>query len=208
MKLAKVLGTIALALSLSAGAFAQEGFVFGVKGGIQGNWIPGTLIDANDKVVPNFGFSGGVFLMRSFSDMVFGQAELLYSRKGVSTSKMDSGSKYMRTIHYLQLPVLVGFKLSDDRFFLMLGPELGYRLGTNVKDGSVIPDPSSVGTVNPFYLWFALQSTYWVTDALGIDVKGDFGITRVFKEDAKILGATDKGRNLSLSIGVSYRFGY
>lgn len=211
MKPVKFIITAALALLLGVGASAQENTVFGLKAGAQGNWIPGTFIDANDRVIPNFGFYGGAFVMRSFSDFLFGQVEVLYSRKGVTTKKevlpTEVSTKYTRTIHYIQVPVLFGMKFAYDRLYLMIGPELGYSLGTQVRDGSVIPDPSSMGKINPFYLWLDLQSTFWLTDALGIDLKADFGLTRVFK-DAKVGEVADRGRNLSIQLGLSYRFGY
>ena len=209
MRAIRILIALALALAMGAGAFAQETPDFGVKAGIAGNWMPGTFIDADDVVVPNFGFYGGAFVSQDFSDFFFGQVELLYSRKGVSTHKLvNTAVKYSRQIHYLQLPILVGMRFADERLSLMLGPEFGYCLGTKVYDGNaVLPDPSSMGNVRPFNFAIALQSCYWITENLGLDLKGDFGVTPTMK-DAQVKDVKDRGHNLSIQIGLSYRFGY
>lgn len=192
------------AVALFSCATANAGdFDFGVKAGISGNWMPGTYIDYGDRVVPNVGFYGGVSGTFEVSDMSFFQAEVLYSRKGVST-KSDLQGSYSRNISYLQIPLMFGIKLHSDRLMLMLGPEPGFCIGNSIK--SDIPNVSSIGTPRVFNLALALQVTFMVTDNFGIDVKADAGLTRTLQDTKLPDGREDRGRNMCAQIGVCYKF--
>ena len=195
--------TIAIAalLMLFAGAFcakAQNDFSFGVKGGIAGNWLPGTTIEPDDRVSANFGFYGGVTGALDFSYNIMMQAELMYSRKGVNTTGALYGNKYERRLHYLQLPVMVVVKLADENLRLMAGPELNYCLGTKVYQDAIF-DPTSAVDYNRFGCGLVIQASYLVAGGLGVDFKVDYGLTKALKED--------DGRILSLQLGLSYTFG-
>jgi len=212
MKLKKLFLATALALCLGAGASAQEEWEFGIKGGIALNMMPGTTVTAFDKYQANFGFQGGVYTCFYLSDLLMGQVELLYSRKGVSTVNhagevaFGGGTlKYSRNIHYLQLPVMIGFhSFFEDRIRLMIGPELNVCLGNKIKANYHDPAfDNDKYKVNTFNLGLGLQATYFVTDALGVDFKFDFGLTRTF-----VASTGDKGHNTAVQLGLCYRFGY
>ena len=174
------------------------------------NMMPGTTAILYDEFIPNVGFQGGAFATFYLSDNIVGQAELLYSRKGVRTVNHTpetiglSKDVYARNIHYLQIPILVGLDgLADGNFRIMTGPEAGFMLRSNVRsNSSTIFDDDDFG-LNDFNLAWALQSTYFITDALGIDVKLEYALTRTFIKETG-----DKGHNAALQIGLSYRFGY
>ena len=192
--------TLLLACIAFSAASAQE-FLFGVKGGVSGNWIPKTNINPDDKVMPNTGFYGGVSGSLDISDQTFVQAELLYARKGISTKGTVFDNKYWRKLHYIQLPVMLGFKMRDDDLRFMIGPEFGYCVGNKVYDSATIVTPASASDVKKFNFALALQTSYLIYESLGIDFKVDYALTRTFAGD-------DNGRNLSLQIGLSYLFGY
>lgn len=183
---------------LSTGAFAQV--YVGAKAGVAGNWIPGTNILPDDDVLPNFGFYGGATLTFELSDFSAVQTELLYARKGILTKGETFRNKYVRDIHYLELPVLYSMRVADDRYRVMIGPEFGYALGTDVKNLSGKKDPASADALKRFNLGAVLQTTYFVTDNLGVDVKFDCGLTKTFS-------AGDGGHNASVMVGLSYCFG-
>lgn len=211
MKARKLILAAALALSMGAGASAQDEWEFGVKGGIALNMMPGTTIDAGDRYQANFGFQGGAYAAFYISDMWIAQLEILYSRKGVSTinhagEELLGGSAltFTRNIHYLQMPLLFGFhSLFNDKVKLMIGPELGVYLGNEVISNYVSPYSLDDYECNPLNLGLGLQATYYVIDCLGIDLKFDFGLTRTFKDST-----ADRGHNSAVQLGVSYRFGY
>ena len=182
-------------------AVSAQGFLFGVKGGLSGNWIPNTSINPDDKVMPNTGFYGGVSGSFDISDRTFVQAEVLYARKGISTKGTVFENKYWRKLHYIQVPVMLGFKMVDDDFRLMVGPEFGYCAGNKVYDSATVVSPASASDVNKFNFALALQTSYLVYEGLGVDFKLDYAFTRTFS-------GGDAGRNLCIQVGVSYLFGY
>jgi len=207
MKLRKVIFTIALALSLSAGAYAQSPFQFGIKAGGSLNMMPWTTLDVGDRAVVNGGFYGGGYAAALVSDYCFLQADLMYARKGVSTRSEIQGD-YSRNISYIQLPVYVGIDIGGhDRWRAMTGPGLGIYLGDSVKYSSPGAHPSSVNNeCQPLNLFWALQGNVAITDALLFEIRADIGLTRTFKSGGLL--NDDKGRNASVSFGLVYRFGY
>lgn len=201
MKTKRIILLAVIALMIGTPALAQD-FRFGAKAGVSGNWMKRTWLDVGDRVVPNIGFYAGVAGSIELSDLMFGQVELLFARKGIST-RSDILGKYSRNISYIRLPVFVGFKLGSDNLKLMLGPEFGVCVGNKVVSDTY--NPSSVGTVRPFNLAIAAQINYMITDEFGIDFKVDMGLTRTMK-DAEIQNRQDEGRNLSVQAGLCYFF--
>ena len=195
----------ALSILMGTAAFAQD-FNLGIKGGVAANWIPGTIIDVFDRPNTNVGFYGGVTGSLDFDGSFFIQVEALYARKGISTNS-DASGKFSRNIPYIQLPLLAGFKLSDDRFRIMVGPEFGFNIGDNIKSDTPV-DLSLYGKPAPFNLALAIQTTYLIAGNLGVDVKFDYGLTKTFQlpEDIKA-SIKESGRNMSLQIGLCYIFG-
>lgn len=214
MKVYKYLLSAVLGLLLCASVSAQTSYDFGVKGGFSVNMMPGTTALPYDEFEPNIGFQGGLFSTFYLSDNIISQVELIYARKGVRTvnhtPEAIGGSKdiYARHIHYLQLPLLIGWdSLGGTSLRVVTGPELGYCLGnhirTNYGDKKETHFEDEDFMLNRFNLAWAAQATYFINAALGIDVKFDYGITRTFKESTG-----DKGRNAGLQVGICYRFGY
>lgn len=207
-KMKKLLTVLAAAIFMSATASAQY-FNFGVKGGVAANWMPGTQIDwysglgpaGTDRVLPNIGFYAGVSGTLEMDGSFFPQIEILYSRKGITTNN-DIFGKYSRDISYIQVPLLAGFKLSDDRFRVTFGPEFGFCIGQKVKYGNQYEvDPASLGNPKPFNFAVALQATYLIADGFGVEAKFDYGVTTTLDEPG------DRGRNMSTQIGICYYFG-
>lgn len=198
MSIRKIFVTV-LALVLGASAFAQV--EFGAKAGMTANWIPGTYADLGDDPATNIGYYGGLTASLDLSRSAFLQAELLYIRKGISTENPILG-KYARNVSYVELPVLAGYKKGN--FRLMAGPAFAYCIGNTVKSDTY--NPASLGVPRDFDLSVVCHTSYLVTDNLGVDLGFDFGVTRVLK-DAVIGETMDKGRNSSVTVGLSYYFG-
>ena len=194
----------ALLLIVGTGAFAQSEFNFGARAGIAGNWIQGANIDPGDKVSPNVGFYAGAFAVWNFGSSAFLDAEVLFARKGISTTNDVTDVKWSRKLGYIQVPVLLGFKMRDDRLRLMFGPEFGWNL-MNKTTGA---DIAAVGnSARKFNLALALQGTFLVADHLGIDVKVDYGLTKTFLANSVASVASDNGRNVSVQLGLSFMIG-
>jgi len=201
------------ALAISFNVSAQE-VSFGVKAGASANWIPGTVITGFETaIVPHIGFYGGFVTTVEFGDFLLGQAELLYAGKGHTdrTQYLNYLGKYSMSLHYLQLPVMVGARMFNGKATLMLGPELGYCFAAKVVDsdnlGTIKYDVKEY--VNPFNLALALQANYMFSDHFGLDIKFDFGLTKTFKDVEFTIGKhtrKDNGRNSSIQFGVCYVF--
>lgn len=213
---------VALVLSWSASAQVE----WGLRGGVSANWIPKTsVMSTATKVYPCPAFYGGVTANFDISNDFIIHSELIYSGKGHSDkvyiadylidSKEMAGpgvafeNRYK--LHYLQLPVLFGARLADERCYVALGPELGYLFAAKVKY-IVTPDNGTKQTkttdiresCKPFNLGVALQAGYLFTDNLGLDLKFEWGVTKTF--DNLELLSDSKGHNTSVSIGVFYVF--
>jgi len=197
----------ALALVMGTGASAQEFVDFGIKAGASLNMMPWTTLDVGDRLQPNFGFYGGGYVAVNVSEYWFIQTDVMYARKGVSTSSNIQG-KYSRNISYLQIPLYVGWNITGSNDWLvMTGPGLGIYLGESIKYESPGAHPSSVSNEpQPLNLFWALQGNYALTDSFLIEVRADIGLTKTFKPGGLL--NDDKGRNASFSLGVCYRFGY
>lgn len=196
MDIKKIILCAALVL---AGFSASAQHKLGVKAGGNMSWIPGTTIYGYENVVPHFNFYAGATYEYQLSDSFAIQPELLYARKGYRDN--NDASRYKRTLAYVELPVLASFKMLDDRFAFMLGPEFGYLVSATTNDKGVIKD--DLKNCNPFEFSIVLQACYMIIDNLGIELKVDYGLTRVIKQFENVV---DKGRNLSLELGVCYKF--
>jgi len=209
MKIRKTLVATLMALIMGASASAQDMLDFGLKGGIALNMMPWTTAIPYDEFQPNIGFQAGGFGSFYLSDNILGQIELLYSRKGVRTVNHSTEiagldkMTYTRNINYIQIPVLIGwYSLFDNKLELMTGPELGICLGSKIKANYDDPVAEALD-LNTFNLAWALQSTYFILDSLGVDVKLEYGITKTFRPEAN-----DRGHNAAFQLGICYRFGY
>ncbi|MCQ2178127.1 MAG: PorT family protein [Bacteroidales bacterium] len=211
MKLKHLIITVAASL-IAVSASAQ--MAIGIKGGACGSWLPGTVLYAGNRVVPHPDLYGGVSFLANVADNMILGAELLYAGRGHSdiTTIGDSYSdKYSLNQGYLQLPVLVGFKALNERFFLSAGPELNCLLFAKTSEkvnGIKAPTEDVSKNCNPVMLGIVLQATFFVVDNLGIDVKFDWGVTRTFKKGVfdHIPGVNEKSHNVSVQLGVCYYF--
>lgn len=187
----------------------------GVKGGISGSWINGVVLLPGARIVPHPALYGGIYANADIADGFFCQAELIYAGKGHSeyTNLGSVSNKYSLSLGYLQIPAMFGMELFDGKYHLMVGPELGILLHADAIDKTGSPDLSKDIVIKENYrsncnalnLGICLQSTYFVTDNLGIDVKFDWGASRTFKKEAyDKLGIKGNAHNLSVQLGVCY----
>lgn len=212
----------ALVLSWSASAQVE----WGLRGGVSANWIPKTFVlSPISNVRPCPAFYGGVTANIDVSSNFIIHSELIYSGKGhsaenyiedymINSREMPGPGvtfKDRYRLHYLQLPVLFGARLADERCYVALGPELGYLFAAKNKT-IIAPDNGTKQTVTtdikesckPFNLGVAVQAGYLFTDNLGLDLKFEWGVTKTFNNLYSL--GNSKGHNTSVSIGLFYVF--
>lgn len=189
--------------ALFAGLCAQAQFNLGVKAGYAASWIPGTVVYGYETILPHSDFYAGVEADWSFGRNFFVQGELLYAGKGHS-DKSEIDGRYNRNLGYLQIPVFAGIKFgSQDQLSLMIGPEFGVLLFSETKEKG--QRYNKTDDCNRFNIALGIQMGYMFNDNIGIDLKFDSGLNRTFKKNTLGL-QEDRGHNLSVQLGLLYKF--
>ena len=170
------LGTLLLALTLSAAAMAQVGerrtdLALGINGG----WVMNKMdfqptIKQNMKGGATMGVTARFICEKYFATICGVQAELNYTPLGWQELIEDgSGNTYSRTLGYIQLPLLMhmgwGREEKGLKFVFELGPQLGYNISSTENYGGGV--------------WNPANRPNNVTGQYGMDVdnKLDYGIT-------------------------------
>jgi len=205
-------------LMLSATGKAVE-TAWGFKAGISGSWVPGMIVPDNARItLPCVGGYGGAFFEAELADNFLLYTELCYCGRGHMDRSDFFGyvSRYFLRLSYLELPVMAGFRVADDRLTIYAGPELGVCLGGNAVSKDSAGNKISAdarGLLNPVTMNLAILTTYMVTDNIGIDVKFDFGLTRTFKGEKISFGEgamkrefINRTHNIGVQLGVCYKF--
>ncbi len=99
---------------------------FGIKGGVNISTVENSFIFAGNSNKYKIGLNTGLFTRVKLKEFLF-QPELFYSQKG--TGYTTSIGDRTLNLNYLSLPLLGGYTLSD-KFTVLAGPELNFRLGT------------------------------------------------------------------------------
>ncbi|HSQ79440.1 MAG TPA: porin family protein [Candidatus Bathyarchaeia archaeon] len=133
MKRSAIVLMIALAVGLPAlprAARAQD-VQFGLKAG--GNMARPTGIDARDPMTAlktKTGFTGGLFLVLNFGQVVSVQWEALYTMKGAAYAALDGSFTDKLYADYIEVPLLLKLRLPTAvvQPFVFAGPTVGFKL--------------------------------------------------------------------------------
>lgn len=207
-----------IAISLAAlllCTLSQAQTNIGVKGGFSGGWTNGVALLPGARVVPHPSLYGGIYGNVLFGDNLIAQLELLYAGKGHSEYTVSDLGKnnYALNMGYLQIPAMFGVNLADGKCSVMAGPELGILLhareisrtsGPAVEKDIVVKNDYRE-YCNAASFGIGIQANYMVLPNLGIDVKFDWGLSRVFKSEIlETLGFKTNAHQLSAQIGICY----
>lgn len=217
MNMKKFFRIAAVSAALLCSAFitcGAQSLWIGPKADFAGSWITHTVLNPGDKVLPHNGFQAGLMASYDFGEDMMVQAELLYATRGHSDRNTITDLKYSRNIGYLEIPLFFGYKLDEEKFHIMIGPELAWALHCTTKEQVFVGDKmqelkndKSIADCNPFNISLALQFAYYFIPNLGVDLKLDFGLNRTFnKEFAYKDKVPDNGHNLGVCLGLVYRF--
>lgn len=213
-----ILCAIAALFITSGISHAQNDFKIGPKAGIAASWIPGTTIVGNERIMPHNSFYAGLSAEWEFTENVFAQIEALYAGKGHSDRTPGDliTEKYNLEIGYVQVPLFGGYKFFDGAMSVMAGPEFGFavmartkRTIDTAKGDNTVTRKNVKDAIRPFNIALALQVSYEIWSGLGIDAKLSYGLNRTFKKDALNpygIDLNDKGHNVTLQLGVFYKF--
>ena len=196
----KILVTLAL-VAMTTCAFAQN---FGVRMGANLNNL--SSLDT-DHTVLDLGMYVGAVIDLGLPVANLGlRFEPGYSMQGASR-KADVPIAGMTTwkysYDYINVPVLVEYKLLGGNLALMAGPQLGYCFGGETKTSTsdnVNKAKHDADDYTAFDAGLTLGATYMVIPNVGIDLRYNLGFTNVGTD------ADNVHSNRVFSIGACYMF--
>lgn len=151
----------------------------GVKGGVDLSRVMFT-----PSVKQGFLLGGNAgFTFRYIEENHFGLiAELNFEQRGWKEDFEEHPFEYSRTVNYIQIPFLAHIYFGRrGRFFVNLGPEVGFKIGESTKanfnysDLSSVPDfPSSLRTTYQYQLAAENKVDFGISAGLG----GEFNLNR------------------------------
>ena len=196
----KILVTLAL-VAMTMGAFAQN---FGVRLGANINDL--SSFDT-DHTVADLGMYVGAVIDLGLPVANLGlRFEPGYSMQGASRKAdvpLVGMTTWKYTYDYINVPVLVEYKLLGGNLNLMAGPQLGFCLGGETKTSTsdnVNKAKYDSDDYTAFDAGLTVGATYMVTPNAGIDIRYNFGFTNVGTD------ADNVHSNRVLSIGACYMF--
>ena len=136
-RFALTLVAAAAALFVGTDAASAQNFSWGPKVGFNVSSMSNT--EMNAKV----GLTAGVFGEIRIGQWIDLQAELLYSRQGVTDKYTEEGIKVKDRLksHYLNIPVLANFYVTEN-LALKTGVQAGFCLGARAIRGLFPDEPS------------------------------------------------------------------
>ena len=135
--------------------------------------------DMNAKV----GFTAGVFGELRVADWIGVQAELLYSRQGVTDKYTEEGIKIKDRLksHYLNVPVLANFYVTEN-LALKTGVQAGFCLGARSIE-KVDGNKTKLGVGNAFHtadIAIPVGISYDL-GPIALDARYNFGVSHALK---------------------------
>lgn len=176
-RFALTLVAAAAALFVGTGAASAQNFSWGPKVGF--NVSSMSHSDMNAKV----GFTAGVFGELRVADWIGVQAELLYSRQGVTDKYTEEGIKIKDRLksHYLNIPVLANFYVTEN-LALKTGVQAGFCLGARSIE-KVDGNKTKLGVGNAFHT-ADVSIPVGISYDLGpivLDARYNFGVSHALK---------------------------
>jgi hypothetical protein len=183
----KIILVIILLLSLSAVSKAQDTH-FGLKAGLNISSLDVKRgVDWDAKAGFHFGGLAHVHLTPHFAV----QPEIVFSQQGGEYSS----DKWK--INYLNIPVLLQY-MTGSGFRLQTGPQLGFALSSEVKQGDIeIDNDDDVNTID--FSW-SFGASYLFPGGIGVDARYNHGITNIYEPEVPEV------RNRVFQLGVFYQF--
>ena len=147
----KVLITAIICATTLGSAVAQKKFQQELSVGASFGTTFSTVSFSPTKVQQKMklGYTGGVTLRWVTEKNLGLQAELNFAQQGWNEMFEDQPEyKYSRTINYLELPILTHIYLGNKnfRFFINLGPKIGYALGEKTDENLNGASPNTENT--------------------------------------------------------------
>ncbi len=183
---------------------AAQQFRGGIIAGINGSQVDGDHYAGYNKL----GFMGGFFVYRPLTDRLDLQLEIKYMGKGANkkTTKTDL-SQYKSQLHYIELPVLLHYKLSQ-KFGVEAGLGFGYLFSYAEKDEyGELPIQDAVD-FKSFELSSIIGLRFYIKPFLSAHLRYSYSILPILDNPGEITYFFNRGAyNNLFSLGVMYELG-
>lgn len=193
---------IFLSVLLLIASFSYAQIRLGFKAGLNVATIKDEGLNSKARVGLN---AGGIVQIKLPGKFLL-RPELLYSLKGNSIPAGQYHSKVIRSFHYIAIPVLIGFRPTEN-FALLAGPEFGFLAkATSRYDGS---NNDISKFYNDFDMGVDLGLAYNITKNIGIDLRYNYGfkvlVDGVFTDqNGNVIAQRKTGANRIFQVGVYY----
>ncbi|MEM9672329.1 MAG: porin family protein [Bacteroidota bacterium] len=202
--------SVLLLLTVQTG-FAQ--FYYGIKGGAS---LVGMALDqpgiSNEQY--RLSYQAGFYGTQLVSKRVFSRIELLYANKGfqAETPSLPAGGSmesFMMHLHYFSLPVFAGY-MPTEWLFLVLGPEINYRLASRARFGSESNDAGRFWNER-FDLGIAAGMGYLINRRINIELRYVHGLREVAPDNFRQIDSQDpfiidaKSQNRVFQLSLAYQ---
>lgn len=199
----KLFSTIIFLLFLSVTIQAQDGFMFGVLGGVNFQNINGKDEDGSKLEYDlKTGFHAGINTIIDIAPEFYFQPGLLFSTKGC---KLNNASKL--NISYLEVPLNLLYRgqLGKGNMLLGFGPFLGFGIDAKIKDnsGSSI-DVDFEDDLNRVDAGANIFVGYELASRIFFQLNTQLGLLKVNNDDQQESEMAWKNTGFGLSAG--YRF--
>jgi len=148
-----------------------------------------------------YGFHIGAVVKITISDKFSVNTEFLYSDKGSSTNKGDDANYYEFNLYYLDFPVTINYKATNNLYF-QLGVEPGYLSATNFEDYF----EEGILKYNSFDLEALVGVEYYIRK-IGIGVRYGYSVIpildKTYTDNGKTIGSA-KFHNSNIQIYFTY----
>ena len=193
----KKLTILAVMLMVSAAAFAQTNFKFGVTGGMNLSkvHIPNWNVNSDNKV----GWSAGIIGELSFANNIYTNMSVLYSSKGYKYGYDDEYGDDKNTYNYVEAPIHIGYKYPvADKISILgeVGPTFGFLVSAKgVEEGYKWSGTEDFNKFN-FGLGFKVGAEF--INRIRLTIGYDWGLSNNYKD----VDDWGKERNRNFSVGM------
>ena len=183
---------------------AQAQWSFGVKAGAtystMGDPLSKTVdIEANHRLGPVAGLMAALKLNDDFSL----QGEIDYARRGFKTDlyvdMANSKRDWNFSFHYIDLPILLQYRLFGKPLYLELGPKLGYLIDSSSNIEDYDEDVSFNYDTNKMDFGLVGGIGVDISDHISGDIRYYHGLTNATKSPGK-------GKHHGFEISIGYWF--
>lgn len=157
---------------------------FGIKGGATLYSVTTSFAGFEESSNSKIGFAAGVFMEKSFNDLLSLQVEGLYVQKGGEEEGDDFFGDENITLSYIDVPVLVKFNIPLDgtvQPFVYGGGFVGYLLDATASEDDFEDDISDFLNDINYGLSFGVGASFGM---LSLDIRYDMGLANIYDDSA------------------------